>query len=131
MEHKYIAIEDQAGINRVVLFQKDNNLDGKDNLDTLPELPAVYAVCGRVNGKPANPRYIDVTENLKQSVKMHFDGSQPAVTECFREFMLSIKIKELVFKLMPEASEEERAVAKENWEKQFKPECNKELNEIH
>ncbi|MBN9381672.1 MAG: hypothetical protein J0H74_12955 [Chitinophagaceae bacterium] len=131
MEHNYIAIEEKEGLNRLVLFQKDNNLDGKDNLDMLPESPAVYAVCGRVNGKPANPRYIDATENLRQSVRMHFDRSQSAANECFREFMLSIKTKELVFKMMPGTSEEERAAVREEWEKQYKPECNKELNEIH
>lgn len=131
MEHNYIAIEEQTGINRVVLFEKDNNLDGQDNIDTLPDVPAVYAVCGRVNGKPANPRYIDATENLRQTIRSYFDRSQPAPNECFKEFMLSIKIKELVYQLMPEASVEERAAAKEQWEKKYKPACNKELNQIH
>lgn len=131
MEHNYITAEEQAGIRSIVIFQKDNNLDGKDNLDTLPGEPAVYAICGRVNEKPANPRYIGTSENLRQAVSAHFDGSQPAVSDCFREFMLSIKIKELVFQLMPGSSEGERAAAKEKWEKQYKPECNKELNEVH
>lgn len=133
MEHNYFNLE-QSGINTLVLLQKDNNLDGKDNLDSLPDLPAVYAICGRVNGKPANPRYIGETSNLREAVSKHFDRSETGdggCHECFKEFILSIKIKELVYSLMPDSSQEDRLIAKKEWETKYKPDCNKLMNEIH
>lgn len=133
MEHNYLTIE-QSEVITQTLFQRENNLDGKDNLDELPELAAVYAVCGRANGKPANPRYIGETDNLRAAIKEHFNRTEADLNEreaCFKEFMLSIKIKELVFQLMPEATKEERIKLQNEWTEKYKPDCNKELNQTY
>lgn len=126
-----MGIEDLSEIKSLVIFQKDNNLDKKDNLDTLPELPAVYAICGRVNNQAVNPRYVGESENLRVTIQQHFDKSGFSEDECCREFMFSIKTKVLVYELMPSSSKEERLVRKNEWELKYKPVCNKELNEIH
>jgi len=131
MEHNYITLDEHSKIKRLMVFQKDNNLDGKDNLDTLPSSPAVYAVCGRVNGQPANPRFVGETENLREAVKLHFDKSETGIDEYFKEFMLSIKSKELLYEELPDSSQDDRMLLKKKWESKFNPQCNKELNEIH
>jgi hypothetical protein len=45
-------------------------------MDQLPGQPAVYAICGQVNGLPANPRYIGETDNLRKAIIGHFDKQQ-------------------------------------------------------
>jgi hypothetical protein len=131
MEHNFVKVDDGANLKRTVIYQKDNNLDQLDNLNSLPEGPAVYAVCGRVNGEPANPRYIGEALNLREQVKNHFNKLISQPTPCFGEFMQSIKIKELVYELLPGASDEERKQKKEEWERVFKPSCTEVLNEVH
>ncbi len=113
----------------VILHKKDNNLDGKDNLDELPIEKAVYAICGRINGSPANCRYVGETVNLQEVVRKHF--SQGEEDSCLKFFMQSIKTKVLIYELMPMAGEAELLLAKSQWEAEFKPECNDELNKIH
>lgn len=131
MDHNYIDIENDAAIKNTVINQKDNNLDKLDNLNELPEAAAVYLICGRVNGKPANPRYVGQTENLRKEIKDHFDLKVDVTNECVKTFVQSIKIKELVYQLLPEASEEERTEMKTDWEQRFQPDCNEVLNEVH
>jgi len=126
MGHDYLVPDEQAGIKKFVLFQKDNNADGKDNLDMLPGLPAVYAVGERVNGQAANLRYIGEAGNLRESIKKHFDKTHSEEDECFKEFMLSIKIKVLIYELIPSSTHEERLVIKKEWENRYKRDCNKE-----
>src|SRR5258708_6283901 len=108
MEHNYISVGEQESITALVIFQKDNNLDGRDNLDSLPETPAVYALCGRVNNQPANARFVGESENLRRAIRQHFDPSASVGDECLREFMLSIKTKTLLYELLPVSSHEER-----------------------
>jgi hypothetical protein len=45
--------------------------------------------------------------------------------------MLSIKIKKMVYELLPGSTAEERNGLRMVWEEKYKPVCNKELNEIH
>lgn len=131
MEHNYIRIEENSSIKTTIIYQRDNNLDKKDNLDTLPATSAVFAICGRVNGEPVNPRFVGETDNLQQAVKKLFDPTENFPSECFRDFMLSIKTKQLVYELLPDARQEERINIRNNWQEKFKPECNEQLNEIH
>jgi hypothetical protein len=133
MEHNYIKTDSDLNIKQMVVQQRNNNLDNVDNLDEIPEGPAVYAMCGRVNGQPVNPRYVGETNNLQQAVKKLFDKDEPAPENnaCFKEFMLSIKTKELVYVLVPDATEAERKEKKSAWINQFHPECNEVLNKVH
>jgi hypothetical protein len=133
MENNYVDVAATPLVQSLVIYQKDNNLDQKDNLDLLPAEPAVYAVCGRINNQAANPRYVGETDNLQEAIKSHFDPKRPAPegNECFKAFMLSIKIKALIYELLPDSSGEERANKREEWVKKHKPTCNEALNEIH
>jgi hypothetical protein len=133
MDHNYITIEEPSKMQRKVINQKDNNIDKLDNLHELPQGPAVFAVCGRVNGQAANPRYVGATSNLRATIADLFNKTLPAPegNTMFKDFMLSIKIKELVFELLTDASVEEREKKKNEWEEKFRPMCTPELNEIH
>ncbi len=128
MEHNYIEVEEIPAVKQMVLHQKDNNLDRLDNLDELPAEAAVYAICGRVNGKPANARFVGVSANLQASVKEHFKGL-PEGKECFKQFMQSIKTKVIVYELLSGAEDPEQK--RNEWQRNFKPDCNEVLNEIH
>lgn len=127
MEHLIIDIG--PGMQQVTLLKKENNLDQLDNLSELPEQPAVYAICGRVNNKPANARMVGTAANLREAVLMHFSDGE--TNECLRQFMQSIKIKELVYELLPGASSEQLAQKKTEWSAQFKPACNETLNKVY
>ena len=133
MEHNYVNLEEDSQTKSLVIYEKGNNLDGKDNLNELPAKSAIYMICGRVNGQPANPRFVGESENLQEAIRCHFDEKVPAEkgNECFKEFMTSIKIKTLVYVTVPGLSAEERLKRKEEWEEKYKPKCNEELNEIH
>ncbi len=131
MEHNYIEAEKESEIKKLVIYQKDNNLDHRDNLDDIPTGPAVYMICGRVNGRAANPRYVGETNNLQKAIKKHFDKSVKESDSCFKEFILSIKIKELVYQLLPGSKKEDRLLKKTEWSDKYQPKCNEELNEIH
>ncbi len=110
-----------------ILYKKDNNLEQKDNLDTLPNGPAVYGIFGRINGEPANCRHVAATKNLKQAILHHFSDSESY--DCLRTFMQSIKIKMLVYQELDASADFEDM--KLQWEARYKPECNEQLNHIH
>ena len=132
MKHNYIDIHGEPGKKFQLLLQRDNNLDKHDNLDELPEEPAIYAICGRVNGVPANPRYIGETGNLRKEIKDLFDKNLPAPenNELFKAFVLSIKLKTLVYELIADTPER-RKILKEDWLTRYPPVCNEELNAIY
>jgi hypothetical protein len=127
MTHEYIQPEES--VRQLVLQHKDYNLDKKDNLDDLPALPAVYAICGRVNGQPVNARFVGATEDLLAAVKSHF--SEAESNDVLRNYMRSIKIKMLLYKTLPYSTEEERQAAKQEWENKFQPKCTDELNQVY
>lgn len=131
MDHNIINLQSEAELTSLVLYQKDNNLDKRDNLDELPETAAVYAVCGRVNGEPANPRYVGVVDNLRDAIKGHFDKSRNDVDQCFKDFVLSIKTKTLIYQELDGSNLLEREKIRDEWDKKFKPQCNEVLNKVH
>jgi hypothetical protein len=127
MTHEYIQPEES--VRQLVLQHKDYNLDKKDNLDDLPALPAVYAICGRVNGQPVNARFVGATEDLLSAVKSHFGETEG--NDMLRNYMRSIKIKMLLYKAMPYSTEEEREAARQEWENRMQPKCTDELNQVY
>ncbi len=133
MEHNIIDTTQDNSIKDQVLFHQENNIDGKDNLNNLPESAAVYAICGRVNGKPANARYVGITNNLQDTLKQLFDKEVPAPegNDCFKTFMLSIKIKTILYLSTDGLTEDEQIEQKKIWNNKYKPECTEALNEIH
>ena len=124
-----LNLDNEPQICRLVLLQSENNLEKKDNLELIPDGRAVYAICGRVNGILANPRYVGKTDNLRQSIKNHFGESFIEDTKCFKDFMLSIKTKELVYELV--SNQSTLLIKFEEWESRFQPKCTEELNKIH
>ena len=125
IDHNILNIESDGRIMTQTLLNADNNLDGKHNIDELPELPSRYAICGRVNGKPANARYVGVTDNLRTAVEKHFSEESD---QSLKTFMTSIKIKELVYELLEDV---DMTASKDEWVSLFKPECNEELNKTY
>ncbi|MBD0259181.1 MAG: hypothetical protein ICV83_25965 [Cytophagales bacterium] len=133
MKNNPIEVGEHPDMTTLVVFQKDNNLDRKDNLGELPAKPAVFAMCGRINGQPVNPRYVGETENLQKALQKLFDKDEPPPegNEAFKAFMLSIKLKQVVYALLPDASAEERTQKKEEWQKRYDPQCDKDMNAVY
>lgn len=129
MDHNMISNLLQPGARQMTLLKKDNNLDQLDNLNEIPAMPAVYAICGRVNNAPANPRMVGAAMNLQQAVTAHF--SEAETDDCLGAFMRSIKIKELVYEILPDATPELLAQKKEAWTAKLNPACNEELNKVY
>lgn len=130
MEHHYVTADQPSSVRVVNIRHKTNSLDQADSTHELPEEPAVFVVTGRVNGQPANPRYVGRTLNLRETVEGLFDANQaaPADHDCFKQFMLSIKLKVLLYEpTAPELLDGKQA----EWQQKFKPACNEVLNEIH
>ncbi|MBC9934521.1 hypothetical protein [Chitinophaga qingshengii] len=129
MSHNMIEQSGFPGMQHMQLFKKDNNMDGRDNLDTIPQEPAVYAICGRVNGAPANPRFVGAAMNLQEAVRAHFSAYEQDT--CLRTFMQSIKLKDLVFEIIdtpsPQLLEDKGAA----WIERLKPACNEMLNKVY
>lgn len=128
MNHHMIDLTGQEERQFTQLFQKENNLEQRDNLDSLPTTAAVYAICGRVNEQAANPRFVGETENLQESIKAHFAGLPD--TDCLNAFMQSIKLKTLIFQLLPDTDPTERADLLAAWKQEFQPQCNETLNAV-
>jgi len=126
MENK---LSTSSNVFEIILHERNNNFEGKDNLDKLPEEPAIYAICARINGESVNCRYVGEASNLRQSIKKHFTEfeSHP----CLAEFMQSIKIKSLRYSLVLDTNRQDILKIKKVWEENYKPECNKQLNKVH
>lgn len=104
------------------IFHKDYNLDKKDNLDTIPEEAAVFAVCAIIHEKPVHCRFVGEAENLRLKVKELFEKAGD-VSEGFAKFMQGPWIQMLVYEAMPGSSQEDRAKKVEEWTKEHDPKC--------
>lgn len=110
------------------LKNKLHSIDGEDNLDQVPELPAIYAVCGRVNGETANCRYLGKCKNLREAVANHYLPSE--ADACFQEFMDSIKTKVLVYKTFNKADDQRVASEYAELQRSVKINCSEKLNQV-
>ncbi len=117
----FVVLEPE--VEKMQLWKKENNLEGRDNLDEIPETMAVFTICGRVNGYPANPRYTATTKNLRESVKLLFNAE-----DSVGEFMRSIKLKDLLYEPIKEKQFETK---EEEWNNVFAPNCSPALNEVY
>ncbi|MFT7032452.1 MAG: hypothetical protein ACJA2S_000952 [Cyclobacteriaceae bacterium] len=123
------TVTDESVVKDFRIFKEDNNLDKQDNLNELPKENAIYTICSRINGEPANCRFVGLTDDLQNSIKIHFSGEEQ--DGCLREFMQSIKIKTINYMLLHDLSGEERDLLLEQWRNEYKPECNDELNKVY
>ena len=129
MDHNILDVSLVEGMQTMQLFSKETNLDGLDNLATIPASPAVYAICGRVNGKPANPRFVGATMNLREAVIAHFGDDEK--DSCLQAFLHSIKLKDLVFEIISEPSPAVLEAKAGQWKETLKPVCNEIINKVY
>ena len=128
MDHNIIDVSLTEGMQTMHLFSKESNLDGQDNLASIPTSPAVYAICGRVNGKPANPRFVGAAMNLREAVIAHFGNDEKE--GCLHAFLHSIKLKDIVFEIITDPSPASLEVRVSEWKETLKPVCNEIINKV-
>ncbi len=105
------------------VYHKDYNLDKKDNLDNLPEGPAVFGIFGIIHEIPIHPRYIASTDNLRKAVRKVFENPEG---EGMRKFMQGPWIQMLCYELLPGTNEEDRKTKEAAWTSEYKPRINDE-----
>ena len=112
-----------VSIEKLEIWHKDYNLDGKDNISEIPTDKAVFAIFGIVNEEPINCRYVGETENLRETVKGIFENPNG---EGMKKFMQGPWIQMLVFEKLPDSSKQEREKAVEDWSQKHKPNIDEE-----
>jgi len=105
------------------VFHKEYNIDKKDNLDELPEEPAVFGIFAIIHEVPVHPRYVSSTDNLRKAVKDVFENPE---SEGLKKFMQSPWIQMLCYELMPDATEEDRKKKEEEWIREYDPKVTEE-----
>jgi hypothetical protein len=100
------------------IFHKDYNLDKKDNLEELPETPAVFGIFAIIHEVPIHPRYVGSTDNLRKIVREVFENPEG---EGLKKFMQGPWIQMLCYEELPNSSEEELKQKEEEWIKKFEP----------
>jgi hypothetical protein len=100
------------------IFHKDYNLDKKDNLDELPEKPAVFGIFSIIHETPVHPRYVGSTDNLRKSAREVFENPGG---EGLKKFMQGPWIQMLCYEELPDSPEEERKQKEEEWIKKYEP----------
>lgn len=109
---------------RTEIYHRSYNLDGKDNLTSLPARPAVYGIFAIVDGEPVHCRAVGHARNLQAAIRQHFDGEADAGV---RTFMRGPWIKMLVYEPFPaEAADADLAAASADWARQYSPSCDEE-----
>ncbi len=106
------------GVVKKEIFHKDYNLDKKDNLDELPESPAVFGIFSIIHEIPVHPRYVSSTDNLRKSVRELFENPEG---EGLKKFMQGPWIQMLCYEELPNASEEDRKQKEDEWVKKYDP----------
>lgn len=122
-------IMEPTEVKNFIVLKADNNLDEKDNLNEIPKKPAVYGIFSRINGEPANCRFVGFADNLQEAIKGHFSFEES--DNCLKQFMNSIKIKALSYKIIEDISEEEKTTLIKQWKEEHNPECSEELNKVY
>ncbi|GAA0894228.1 hypothetical protein GCM10009122_39080 [Fulvivirga kasyanovii] len=100
------------------IWHEQFNLDGKDNLEELPNEKAVFGVFGIVNDEPINCRFIGESENLRDTVKTLFEAPP---SEGMKKFMQGPWIQMIKYDLLPESGDQERKKAVDEWTTKYHP----------
>ena len=103
---------------KMEVFHKEYNLDKKDNLDELPEEPAVFGIFAIIHEVPVHPRLVKATDNLRKSVREVFENPED---EGMKKFMQGPWIQMVCYELLPDSSEEDRKQKEEEWIKKYDP----------
>jgi hypothetical protein len=88
-------------------------------LEMVPRQPAVYAILsdGEAGSNNKRCRYVGFSENLRDSILQHFQPGEPIVP--LRYFMLSSKLKYLLFELLPGNDKSMLFKKTEEWMEEF------------
>ena len=129
MDHNYLLTEPTVEVEVLLLNHPDYNLDKSDSISDIPEYSGVFAVCGRVNGKPANCRVVRASNNVQEAVRQLY--MEVEEDDCVREYMRSIKTKLLIYKIVPDAEPVDLEQLATEWEAEYNPQCNEELNKVY
>lgn len=108
---------------KMEVYHKDYNIDKKENLNELPEEPAVFGIFAIIHEVPVHCRYVGSTDNLRKSVRDVFE--KPA-TESLKKFMQSPWIQMLCYESMPGSTEEQRKEKEAEWTREYEPKINEE-----
>ena len=108
---------DDSVINLIVCH-KDYNLDKKENLDEIPEQPAVFGLFAIIDDAPISPRYISSTDNLRKAVREVFENPN---STGLKKFMQGSWIKMLCYNLLLDSTEETRKAKEKEWIKKYEP----------
>ena len=123
---KYIYNEEKARMNpqfdesvvKMEVFHKDCNLDKKDNLDELPQDPAVFGIFSIIHKIPVHPRYIAATDNLQKAVRNLFENPGG---KGMKKFIEGPWIQMLCYDLMKDSTSEERQKKADQWIQTYDP----------
>lgn len=105
-------------VSKQEVFHKDYNIEGKDNLNELPEKPAVFGIFAIIHETPVHPRYIGTTDNLRKTIKDIFENPKG---EGLRKFMQGSWIQMICFELIPGLTEEEKRIKENFWIDEYRP----------
>ena len=100
------------------IFHKDYNLDKKDNLDELPETPAVFGIFAIIHNVPVHARYVGASDNLRKAVRAVFENPG---NEGLKKFMQGPWIQMICYEELPNSSEEARKQKEEEWTRKYEP----------
>ena len=108
---------------KLEVYHKEYNIDDKDNINELPEEPAVFGIFGIIHEVPVHCRYVGSTDDLRKSVRDVFENPE---SEGLKKFMQSPWIQMLCYELLPKSSGEERKQKKEEWIRDYEPKVTEE-----
>ena len=108
---------------KLEVFHKEYNLDKKDNLDELPEEPAVFGIFAIIHDTPIHPRYVGSTDNLRKAVRDVFENPEG---EGMKKFMQGPWIQMLCYELLPGSKEEDLKKKEEDWTQKYEPKITEE-----
>ncbi|MEI6885435.1 MAG: hypothetical protein WCO02_13170 [Bacteroidota bacterium] len=88
-------------------------------LGMVPSQPAIYAILsdGEAGSDHKRCRYVGFAQNLQDSILRHFQTSEPIIP--LRYFMLSSKLKYLVYELVPSTDGNSILSQTEEWMERF------------
>lgn len=90
-----------------------------DMIDTIPEVPSLYSIsCSDPIYLEVECRHIGYSENLRESIKQHFDPGEPDID--LRYLMLFCKTKLLHYKLQENGIPTDMRKKMQEWKKMFR-----------
>lgn len=88
-------------------------------LEMVPRQPAIYAILsdGETGSNHKRCRYVGFADNLRDTILRHFQISEPIIS--LRYFMLSSKLKYLLYELVPSCEGNSISNLTEEWMENF------------